>query len=63
MSRPQGVQLSQTIDYLSMEDGEGPVGVLVFRGNDRYPSKCASVEDRDEFRSAYDEFKTYEDYA
>ena len=45
-----------------MEDDEGSVGVMVFRGNDRYPSRCASVEDRDEFRAAYNEFKTYEDY-
>tara|TARA_B100001996_G_scaffold325614_1_gene271601 strand:- start:251 stop:433 length:183 start_codon:yes stop_codon:yes gene_type:complete len=59
----KGVKLSQTIDYLAMEDDEGSVGVMVFRGNDRYPSRCASVEDRDEFRAAYDEFRTYEDYA
>jgi hypothetical protein len=59
----KGVQLSQTIDYLSMEDEQGPVGVMIFRGTDRYPSRVASIEDQDEFRSDYDEFKTYEDYA
>tara|TARA_B100000287_G_C20605480_1_gene769897 strand:- start:440 stop:622 length:183 start_codon:yes stop_codon:yes gene_type:complete len=59
----KGVQLSPTIDYLSMEDQQGPVGVMIFRGTDRYPSRVASVEDRDDFRAAYDEFKTYEDYA
>ncbi len=59
----KGVQLSPTIDYLSMEDEQGPVGVMIFRGTDRYPSRVASVEDQNDFRSAYDEFKTYEDYA
>ena len=58
----KGVQLSQTIDYLSMEDEQGPVGVMIFRGTDRYPSRVASIEDQDEFRSVYDEFKTYENY-
>ena len=59
----KGVQLSPTIDYLSMEDEQGPVGVMIFRGTDRYPSRVASVEDQNDFRRAYDEFKTYEDYA
>ena len=59
----KGVQLSPTIDYLSMEDEQGPVGVMIFRGTDRYPSRVACVEDQNDFRSAYDEFKTYEDYA
>ena len=59
----KGVQLSPTIDYLSMEDEQGPVGVMIFRGTNRYPYRVASVEDQNDFRSAYDEFKTYEDYA
>lgn len=62
MSRPQGVMLSPTIDYLSMDDEEGPVGVMIFRGTATQPAQVASIEDRDDFRNAYDIFKTYEDY-
>ena len=40
----KGVQLSPTIDYLSMEDEQGPVGVLVFRGTMHQPAMVASVE-------------------
>ena len=52
MSRPQGVMLSPTIDYLSMDDKEGPLGVLIFRGTATQPAQVASVEDRDDFRAA-----------
>ena len=62
MSRPQGVMLSPTIDNLSMDDEEGPVGVMIFRGTATQPAQVASIEDRDDFRNAYDVFKTYEDY-
>jgi len=62
MSRPQGVMLSPTIDYLSMDDDQGPVGVMIFRGTATQPAQVRSVEDRDDFRAAYDEFKTYENY-
>ena len=57
-----GVQLSPTIDYLSMEDEQGPVGIMIFRGTETEPARVASIEDQDEFRQAYDEFKTYESY-
>ena len=60
MSRPQGVMLYPTIDYLSMDDQEGPLGVLIFRGTATQPAQVASVEDRDDFRAAYDQFKAYE---
>ena len=60
MSRPQGVMLSPTIDYLSMDDQEGPLGDLIFRGTATQPAQVASVEDRDDFRAAYDQFKAYE---
>ena len=60
MSRPQGVMLSPTIDYHSMDDDQGPVGVLIFRGTATQPAQVASVEDRDDFRAAYDQFKAYE---
>jgi len=59
----KGVQLSPTIDYLSMEDKQGPVGVLVFRGTMHQPAMVASVECQEDFKAAYNEFKTYEDYA
>tara|TARA_B100001996_G_scaffold190993_1_gene146099 strand:- start:46 stop:228 length:183 start_codon:yes stop_codon:yes gene_type:complete len=58
----KGVQLSPTIDYLSMDDEQGPVGVMIFRGTATQPAQVASVEDRDDFRAAYDAFKTYENY-
>ena len=60
MSRPQGVMLSPTIDYLSMDDQEGPLGVLIFRGTATQPAQVASVEDREDFRAAYVQFKAYE---
>ena len=54
--------LSPTIDYLSMDDDQGPVGVMIFRGTATQPAQVRSVEDRDDFRAAYDQFKTYENY-
>tara|TARA_X000000368_G_scaffold357044_1_gene299278 strand:+ start:3192 stop:3374 length:183 start_codon:yes stop_codon:yes gene_type:complete len=59
----KGVYLSPTIDYLAMEDEEGPVGVMIFRGTATQPSRVVSIEDQDQFKSAYNEFRTYEDYA
>ena len=52
----KGVQLSPCIDYLSMEDDQGAVGVLVFRGTMHQPAMVASVECQEDFKSAYNEF-------
>tara|TARA_Y100000996_G_scaffold101757_1_gene73979 strand:- start:547 stop:687 length:141 start_codon:yes stop_codon:yes gene_type:complete len=46
-----------------MEDDQGAVGVLVFRGTMHQPAMVASVECQEDFKAAYNEFKTYEDYA
>ena len=35
---------------------------MIFRGTATQPAQVRSVEDRDDFRAAYDEFKTYENY-
>ena len=52
----KGVQLSPTIDYLSMEDEQGPVGVLVFRGTMHQPAMVASVENQDDFKGYKDRY-------
>ena len=62
MSRPQGVMLSPTIDYLSMEDDEGSLGVMIFNGTPGQPAQVESIESREQFVEVYDRFKLYESY-
>ena len=58
----KGIQISELIDYLSMEDEEGPLGVMVFHGTAGQPAQVESIEDTDQFREVYDRFKLYEQY-
>ena len=58
----KGVQISELIDYLSMEDDDGPLGVMSFHGTPGQPAQVESIEDREQFVEVYDRFKLYEQY-
>ena len=58
----KGVQISDLIDYLSMEDDDGPLGVMIFHGTPGQPAQVESIEDREQFVEVYDRFKLYEQY-
>ena len=59
----KGVKLTPNNAYLYKEEEQRPVGVQLFRGTMHQPAMVASVECQEDFKSAYNEFKTYEDYA
>ena len=58
----KGVQISELIDYLSMEDDDGPLGVMILHGTPGQPAQVESIEDREQFVEVYDRFKLYEQY-
>ena len=58
----KGVRISELIDYLSLEDEEGPLGVMIFNGTPGQPAQVESIEDRDQFNEVYDRFRLYEQY-
>ena len=58
----KGVRISELIDYLSLEDEEGSLGVMIFNGTPSQPAQVESIEDRDQFREVYDRFRLYEQY-
>ena len=56
----KGVQLSPLINYLSGEDEQGPVGVMVFAGNDKHPRSVVTIEDQNDFRFWFSQFREKE---
>jgi len=56
----KAVKLSKSINYLHLEDNEGPVGVMTFTGNSNYVEQVASIEDQTEFKHYYTIFKSME---
>ncbi len=58
----KGVRISELIDYLSMEDDEGSLGVMIFNGTPGQPAQVESIESREQFVEVYDRFKLYESY-
>ena len=56
----KGVQLSPLINYLAGEDEKGPVGVMVFMGNDKHPRSVVTIEDQNDFRFYFSQFREKE---
>ena len=57
----KGVKLSPLINYLAGEDEEGPVGVMVFMGNDKHIRKVVTIEDENDFRFYFSQFREKEE--
>ena len=57
----KGVQLSPRINYLAMEDDEGPLGVMVFTGTEKKPRTVVTIMDQNDFRFWYGQFREAED--
>ena len=56
----KGVKLSPLINYLAGEDSEGFVGVMVFMGNDKHPRSVVTIEDQNDFRFYFNQFREKE---
>ena len=56
----KGVKLSPLINYLAGEDEQGPVGVMVFEGNDKNPRSVVTIEDQNDFRFWFNQFREKE---
>ena len=57
----KGVKLSPLINYLAGEDEQGPVGVMVFMGNDKHPRSVVTIEDQSDFRFYFNQFREKEE--
>ena len=56
----KGVSLSPLIGYIAGEDDKGPVGVMVFKGNDKHPRSVVTIEDQNDFRFYFNQFREKE---
>ena len=57
----KGIKLSPLINYLAGEDEKGAVGVMVFMGNDKHPRSVVTIEDQNDFRFYFNQFREKED--
>lgn len=56
----QGIKLSAFINYLHCEDPEGGHGVMTFATPDGAQPKVASIEDQQDFKFYFAQFKKAE---
>ena len=56
----KGTKLSPLINYLAGEDEQGPLGVMVFMGNDKHLRSVVTIEDQNDFRFYFNQFREKE---
>ena len=56
----KGIKLSPLINYLACEDEQGHVGVMTFMGNDKNPRSVVTIEDQNDFRFYFNQFREKE---
>ena len=57
----KGIKLSPLINYLAGEDEKGSIGVMVFMGNDKHPRSVVTIEDQNDFRFYFSQFREKEE--
>ena len=66
MTTLKGVQLSEHIQYLPLEDEEGSLGVLILKASSKnvatpWGRRCVTILNQDDFKFYYTQYKSIED--